>query len=125
MTRWIGPSTLDPQKKQRDECRSRDGTTPLNPPHEEPNPHPGAAFNPSDTLRATNPYRCIVKKILRAHWHVRRPCGNGSVQFCVVPFNVITTFAVAVPSYVTTSRRVDVVGVCPVIATVADIERMI
>ena len=40
------------------------------------------------------------------------------------PSCVITTFAVAEPSYVMTSRRVDVVADCPVIVTVADIARM-
>src|SRR5690348_2301796 len=33
------------------------------------------------------------------------PLGNGLVQFFVVPFTVISTFAVAEPSYVTFSRR--------------------
>ena len=33
-----------------------------------------------------------------SYWQVKRPCGSGSVQFCVVPSWVITTFAVAVPS---------------------------
>jgi hypothetical protein len=47
------------------------------------------------------------------------------VQFSVTPLSVITTFAVAEPSYVITSRRVDVVGDCPEIAIVADIERVI
>src|SRR5215213_11056454 len=37
----------------------------------------------------------------------------------------MTTFAVAEPSYVTTSRRDDVVGAWPVIVTVAVIERVI
>src|SRR4051812_6747629 len=58
------------------------------------------------------------------YWHVRCPCGSGSVQFWVVPSCVITTFAVAEPSYVMTSRRVDVAGDCPLIVTVADIARM-
>jgi len=46
------------------------------------------------------------------------------VQFWTVPSCVITTFAVADPSYVMTSRRVDVVAACPVIVTVADIARV-
>lgn len=46
----------------------------------------------------------------RLHEQLKRPCGSGSVQFCVVPFNVITTFAVAEPSYVITSLRAVVVG---------------
>ena len=43
-----------------------------------------------------------------------RPCGSARVQLRVVPFSVIVAFAVAVPSYVTTSRRETVVGVWPV-----------
>jgi hypothetical protein len=46
------------------------------------------------------------------------------VQFCVVPSCVITTFAVADPSYVMTSRLLDVAGDCPLIVIVADIARM-
>src|SRR5437899_7234823 len=56
------------------------------------------------------------------HEQNSRPNGSGNVQFCVVPFCVITTFAVAEPSYVMTSLRDDVTGDCPVICTVADIE---
>jgi hypothetical protein len=56
--------------------------------------------------------------------HVNFPCGSGIVQFCVVPSCVMTTFAVAEPSYVTTSRREDDVGDCPVMVTVAAIARM-
>jgi hypothetical protein len=46
------------------------------------------------------------------------------VQFWVVPSCVITTFAVADPSYVMTSRRDDVVGDWPEIVTVALMARM-
>ena len=42
--------------------------------------------------------------------HDSGPRGRGRVQLRVVPFSVITTLAVAVPSYVTTSRRVTVVA---------------
>src|ERR1043166_5854217 len=52
--------------------------------------------------------------------HVKCPCGSGSVQFCVTPSFVITTFAVADPSYVIVSVRLVVVGVCPLIVTVDD-----
>jgi hypothetical protein len=46
------------------------------------------------------------------------------VQFLVTPFSVMTTWAVADPSYVTTSRRLTVVAAWPAKVTVADIERM-
>jgi len=46
------------------------------------------------------------------------------VQLRVVPFSVITIFAVAVPSYVMTSRRDTVVGVCPVYVRLACIARI-
>lgn len=55
---------------------------------------------------------------------VSRPRGSGSVQFCVESFCVIMTLAVDEPSYVMTSRRVDVAGDCPLIVTVALMERM-
>jgi hypothetical protein len=45
------------------------------------------------------------------------------VQFFVTPSCVITTFAVADPSYVTTSRRDDVDGDAPLKVTVACIDR--
>src|SRR6478752_3130985 len=40
------------------------------------------------------------------HEQVSLPCGSGIVQFCVVPSLTITTFAVALPSYVMVSLRV-------------------
>jgi hypothetical protein len=46
------------------------------------------------------------------------------VQFLVTPSCVITTFAVAEPSYVITSRRDDVEADEPAGVTVACIERM-
>ena len=50
---------------------------------------------------------------LTAYEQLRRPLGSGFVQFFVVPFSVIVTFAVAEPSYVTTSRRVSVTADSP------------
>ncbi len=47
---------------------------------------------------------------VRYQLHTGRPRGNAIVQFFVVPSCVITNFAVAVPSYVMTSRRDVVVG---------------
>ena len=44
---------------------------------------------------------------------VSLPLGSGFVQFFVVPFSVIVTFAVAEPSYVTTSRRVSDTAASP------------
>ncbi len=42
------------------------------------------------------------------HEQVSGPLGRGRVHDFVAPFSVITTFAVDVPSYVITSRRVSV-----------------
>ena len=52
------------------------------------------------------------------------PRGNGIVQFFVVPSCVTVTLAVAVPSYVTTSRRVDVVATAPSSVITTFIERV-
>jgi hypothetical protein len=45
------------------------------------------------------------------------------VQLRVVPFSVISTFAVALPSYVMTSRRDTVVAASPVYVTLACMAR--
>ena len=67
-------------------------------------PHPGRRattdLHELDTPTRPHPY----------HEHESRPCGSGSVQFCVAPSFTITTFAVALPSYVIVSERVVVVG---------------
>src|SRR4051794_40291413 len=69
---------------------------------------------------------CVRSRALREsdQEQVSGPRGSGRVQFFVVPFSVITTFAVALPSYVTTSRRVSVTASEPVYASVALIERI-
>src|SRR5205823_2898758 len=82
------------------------------------------ARRPVSGRRASSCARCLTIRHGDRHWHVSRPCGSGSVQLFVVPSCVIVTFAVAVPSYVTTSRRVVVCGVLPVNVTVADIARI-
>ena len=46
------------------------------------------------------------------------------MQFCVTPSCVMTTLAVADPSYVIVSLRDEDVADCPVICTVLDIERV-
>ena len=45
-------------------------------------------------------------RLTPTHEQLNLPLGSGFVQLFVVPFSVIVTFAVAEPSYVTTSRRV-------------------
>jgi hypothetical protein len=60
----------------------------------------------------------------RAQLHVRCPCGSGCVQFLVAPSFVMTTFAVAEPSYVITSRRIFVAGASLPTVTVTFIERV-
>jgi hypothetical protein len=60
----------------------------------------------------------------RAQLHVRCPCGSGCVQFWAFPSFVITTFAVAEPSYVITSRRIFVAGASLPTVTVTFIERV-
>lgn len=43
--------------------------------------------------------RTVLLSLARpAHWQARAPRGSARVQFRVLPFSVITTFAVAVPS---------------------------
>ena len=61
--------------------------------------------------------------MLNDYGQTSRPRGSGSVQVFDVPLVVITTVAVAEPLYVTTSRRVEVVGVPPVIVMVTFISR--
>src|SRR5512146_2934285 len=75
--------------------------------------HPVLLHLPS----SSSPTKCI-------YWQDRWPRGSGNVQFCVVPSCVITTFAVAEPSYVITSRREDVVGEPPDSVTVTLIARI-
>jgi len=72
--------------------------------------------------------------IIPEHWsclthqcdqlQVSGPRGSGRVQLFVVPFSVITIFAVALPSYVTTSRRLTVVAAWPSYVRLACIDRI-
>jgi hypothetical protein len=59
------------------------------------------------------------------HEQLSGPLGSGRVQFFVVPFSVITTFAVAEPSYVTTSRRESETGEVPSYVSVAVMLRIV
>jgi hypothetical protein len=81
------------------------GTTPLEPLDEEPNPHPGAAFDHLTRVRDSTPtppshsfWSTVGAGPQRAQEQVSLPRGSGRVQFCVTPSCVITTFAVAEPS---------------------------
>ena len=49
----------------------------------------------------------------RRYGQTGRPRGNAIVQDLFVPSCVIVILAIALPSYVTTSRRVDVVAAEP------------
>jgi len=56
---------------------------------------------------------------------VDQTLGSGRVQLFVVPFCVISTFAVAEPSYVTTSRRESETGDAPSYVSVAVLLRIV
>src|SRR5688572_5684451 len=85
----------------------------------------GKRFTTGRQLAARRHPRARCPAVMLLHsLHDSCPRGNGRVQLRVVPFSVITTFAVAVPSYVMTSRRVTDVGAWPVYVTLACIARM-
>ena len=78
-----------------------------------------------------NAPECMLRGVAY-HMHVRRdgygqtgrPRGRVSVQAFVAPSLVMLIFAVALPSYVTTSRREELTGDPLAYVTVTDIARI-